>query len=326
MSYQHLTTLQRCQIETLKSIDMPQYLIAERIGVSASTVSRELKRNKGLFSYNGSIATVIAYYRRLKASEKPRKMTEALIRYIEEKIQERWSPEQISGVLKSNHLGISHERIYQHIRADRQRKGKLYRYLRHGGKKYRYCSAGAAGKGCIINRVDISERPVVVALKKRLGDFEGDTIVGAGHQSAVVTIVDKASKYLCLAKMQGRTAAQVPKLIAHCLQKVPHLMAKTFTFDNGKEFSHHEQLTNLTGAPCYFARPYCAWQRGLNEHTNGLIRQYFPKGTDFTQVTETELKFVEDALNNRPRKALQFRTPREVLMRKRRPQKIALHC
>lgn len=325
MNYQHLTTEQRCQIGILKSIDMTQGDIAKRVGVSASTVSRELRRNKGLYEYDGIVASIIARFRRQKASEKPRKMTPDLVHYIESKLKERWSPEQISGVLKANNLSISHERIYQHVRADRKRKnGTLYRYLRHRGKKYRAYSGKYAGRGCIKNRVDISERPPIVEKKTRLGDFEGDTVIGAEHQGAIMTIVDRCSKFLCIAKMKGRKANQIPKLVAACFKRVPEIVPHTLTFDNGKEFSRHEEITKLTGARCYFATPYHSWERGLNEHTNGLIRQYFPKGTDFNQISEKALKFVEDALNDRPRKALQFRTPREVIMRQKRPQKIAL--
>lgn len=325
MNYQHLTTQQRCQIAILKSIDMMQSDIAKRIGVSASTVSRELKRNKGLYEYDGIVASIIARFRRAKASEKPRKMTPELVEYIESKLKERWSPEQISGLLKANGLGISHERIYQHVRADRKRKnGMLYRYLRHRGKKYRSQSGKCAGRGYIKNRVDISERPVIVETKTRLGDFEGDTVIGAEHQGAILTIVDRCSKFLCIAKMKGRKANQIPKLVTACFKRVPEIVPRTLTFDNGKEFSRHEEITKRTGARCYFATPYHSWERGLNEHTNGLIRQYFPKGTDFNQVSEKALKFVEDALNDRPRKALQFRTPREVIMRQKHPQKVAL--
>jgi IS30 family transposase len=157
--------------------------------------------------------------------------------------------------------------------------------------------------------------------------LEGDTIIGAKQQGVVLSLVDRASKYTLLAPMNGKHAAQVPDLIKKCLKQLPKkIVLHTVTFDNGKELSKHEQITKKTKLSCYFARPYHSWERGLNEHTNGLVRQYCPKGSNLTQYSEEYIIFVENELNNCPRKVLAYRTPREVLLGIKRPQKIALRC
>ena len=327
MGYHHLATEERCQIYALKSTGKTQKEIAEHLGVSAPTISRELKRNSGERGYRYRQADEKAINRRCHASRRPKKMTPPIIALVEAKLLEKWSPEQIAGVLRNSGIFISYESIYRHIWANKKAGGDLYTHLRRRGKKYNHRSAKTAGRGCIPNRVDIQKRPKIVEDKCRLGDWEGDTITGAKQQGVILSLVDRKSKLTLLAKMEGKYADQVPGLIKKCLKRMPRKVAgHTITFDNGKEFSRHEKITQQTKLRCYFATPYHSWERGLNEHTNGLVRQYFPKASDLTKYTSEEIQYVEDQLNNRPRKVLGYRTPREVFLGVRQPQKIALQC
>jgi IS30 family transposase len=326
MKYNHLTTEERCQIYTLKLTGKTQKEIAKYLGVSASTISRELQRNSGKKGYRYKQANDKAMERRYQASHRPKKLFPSTLSLVEEKLSEKWSPEQIAGVLGANDIEISHESIYRYVWADKKLGGHLYKSLRRRGKKYNHRSAKTAGRGCIPDRVDIQQRPKIVEEKSRFGDWEGDTIIGAKQQGVILSLVDRKSKLTLLGKMNGKYAEQVPEIIKECLKRLPkkEITMHTLTLDNGKEFSKHNWITKLTGLNCYFATPYHSWERGLNEHTNGLVRQYFPKGTDLTRCTNEEIQYVEDQLNNRPRKVLEYRTPREVFLGFKRPQKIAL--
>jgi IS30 family transposase len=327
MGYHHLTTEERCQIYALKSTGMAQKGIAKHLGISESTVSREIKRNSGQRGYRYKQANEKAAERRYQASSRPKRMTPAVVRLVEEKLIEKWSPEQIAGVLKSNGITISYESIYRHIWGDKKAGGILHTHLRRRGKKYNRRAAKTAGRGCIPNGIDIQQRPKIVEAKSRLGDWEGDTIIGAKQQGVILSLVDRKSKFTLLAKMEGKYADQVPALVKNRFKSLPRkVVSHSITFDNGKEFSKHEQITKLTGLHCYFATPYHSWERGLNEHTNGLVRQYFPKGSNLSHYTDEEIQYVENQLNNRPRKVLGYRTPREVFLGIKQPQEIALRC
>ena len=326
MRYNQLTIESRCQIYALKSKGFTQKDIAEHLKVAPSTICRELKRNTGQRGYRYQQADEASIQRRQQASRRPSRMLPELIAKIDENLLDDWSPEQISGVLKANNILISHESIYKHIWANKKNGGKLYTHLRHRGKKYNRKGSKTAGRGCIPNRVDITERPKIVEKKIRIGDWEGDTIIGALQQGVILSLVDRMSKYTLLAKMDGKYAEQVPDLIKAGLKRLPKKVTHyTVTFDNGKEFSRHEQITKQTKLRCFFATPYHSWERGLNEHTNGLVRQYCPKGSNLNDYSAEDLLFVEDKLNNRPRKVLGYRTPREVFLGIKRPQQIALH-
>lgn len=327
MGYYHLTTESRSQIYALKSMGHTQKEIAEHLGISPSTICRELQRNTGGRGYRSKQADQKAIERRHHASSRPKKMTPQLIELIETKLIEKWSPEQIAGVLGKNNIFISHESIYRHIWKDKKAGGNLYHNLRRRGKKYNRRGAKTAGRGCIPNRVDIKARPKVVEAKNRLGDWEGDTIIGAQQQGVILSLVDRKSKFTLLAFMNGKYASQVPDLIKGCFKRLPKkIRGHTITFDNGKEFSRHEEITKKTKLRCYFATPYHSWERGLNEHTNGLVRQYCPKQSNLTGYSDEELLYVENQLNDRPRKVLEYRTPREVFLGMKQPQKIALQC
>jgi transposase, IS30 family len=227
---------------------------------------------------------------------------------IEEKIRLDWSPEQVSGTLK---ITISHERIYQHIWADKRNGGMLYKHLRQSNKKRKKQYGSKDKRGQIRNRISIDERPEIVAQKTRIGDWEIDTVIGKNHQGALVTIVDRVSKFTLIKKVACKHAEVVTEATILLLQ--PYLdKTLTITADNGKEFASHERIKEQLNADVYFAHPYRSWERGLNENTNGLIRQYFTKGSSFENITDTEVEAVMHKLNHRPRKTLNFKTPREV--------------
>ena len=323
MKYHHLTTDARCQINTLKSTGKTQKEIAIYLGVSPSTISRELKRNTGHRGYRYQQANEKAMERRCAASSRPTRMKPQVVIEIEAMLLKEWSPEQISGRLKLSNILISHESIYLHVWANKKTGGTLYKSLRHAGKKYNHRSKGKSGRGCIPNRVDIKDRPSVIETKQRLGDWEGDTIIGAKHKGVIVSAVDRKTKYTKLAKSEDKTAENVTRAVKRAFADIPAKAIRSITFDNGREFSMHERITKQTGLACYFATPYHSWERGLNEHTNGLVRQYLPKSCDLSAVTDEQLQFVEDRLNNRPRKVLGYRTPREAFLDKR-PPRIAL--
>ena len=309
--YKQLSQAQRYQIEILKKAGKNQKEIAELLGVSESTISRELKRNQGKKGYRPKQAQIKADNRKKQAA-KALKMTPALILLIEARILLDWSPEQVSGQLEDE-LGIliSHERIYQHIWADKRHGGTLYMHLRQCHKKRKKKYGSKDKRGQIRNRVSIDERPAIVAEKTRIGDWEIDTVIGQNHQGALVTIVDRVSKFTLIKKVDSKHAEVVTAATIILLQ--PYLdKTLTNTADNGKEFAGHETIKEQLNANVYFAHPYCSWERGLNENTNGLIRQYFTKGSSFENITDDEVEAVMNKLNHRPRKTLKFKTPHTV--------------
>jgi IS30 family transposase len=314
--YHHLTYEQRCQIYTLKKRGDAQDTIAGAIGVSQSTISRELRRNAGKRGFRYKQAHEKAIDRRHAASARPRKMSQKLVKIIEGLLREQQlSPQQISGRLRLEGRGeISAERIYLHIWSDKKHGGTLYKNLRHGGKKYNKRSGKRAGRGLIPNRVGIEQRPAEANEKSRVGDFEGDTIVGANRKGAIVSLVDRKTKFTFLRLIPSASAELTSGAMINALTQMQNNL-HTMTTDNGKEFADHEYIAKRLVIKFFFANPYHSWERGLNEHTNGLVRQYFPKGTDFTKLTDEQVLEFEKKLNNRPRKALGFRTPAEELLR-----------
>jgi IS30 family transposase len=255
----------------------------------------------------------MASARRSRASVRPVKWTPELEERVKSIIEgEQWSPEQISGRLQSEGIYISHERIYQYVHQSKKQGLNLYKHLRHKGKKYNYKRGNKAGRGVIPGRIDITERPSVVEDKSRLGDWEADLVIGKNHKGALLTLVDRTSKFTLIKNVFNKTAKNVLDGIKVCFKNIPDCAAKTMTFDNGKEFSCHLDVAKHLEIDCYFAAPYSSWQRGLNEHTNGLIRQYLPKGSDFDTIKIGEIENIQSKLNNRPRKILDYKTPREV--------------
>lgn len=309
--YNQLTQEQRYHISAFSKAGYLQTRIADEIGVHKSTISRELRRNHGERGYRPQQAHQIALDNRRQAT-KHIKFTLELRIFVTEKILLDWSPEQISGYLNKNNMpSISHERIYQFLLAEKKAGGKLYTHLRHSGKKYKKRYGSKDRRGQIKNRVSIDERPLIVEKKQRLGDWEGDTIIGKQQQKAIVTLVDRASKIVRIGRVSTKHSDIVSAIIVDLLRPMKRI-THTVTFDNGKEFSGHEQIAKSLNADIYFAHPYSSWERGLNENTNGLIRQYIKKGSSFEGITEKRIAFIEDRLNNRPRKALGYFTPNEV--------------
>ena len=241
--YQHMTREIRSQIYALKSTGIALRKIGRIVGYDVSAISREIKRNTGGRGYRYKQADAMAKERRAKASRRPKKLTPELIPIIEARIQEDWSPDQIAGRLKEEGIvNITHEAIYQHIWRDKRAGGALYKHLRHHGKKYNKRSSGKAGRGCIPNRVDIDERPSVVNQKTRIGDWEGDTIIGAKHQGAIVSYVDRCSKFTILKKIDRKTADLVTMATIEKFGQ-GSLPVLTITYDNGKEFSEHSTIS-----------------------------------------------------------------------------------
>jgi IS30 family transposase len=303
MSYTQLTCEQRYQIYGLLKIGINQTQIAEIVGVHKSTISRELRRNRSQRGYRPKQAHQKAVKRRNKAKKR---ISQREWQKVDEKLKIDWSPEQISNKLWPLYgIQVSHEWIYQHIREDKQQGGELYKHLRHP-KKYRKRIGNGDQRGKIPNKTSIEERPEEAETRERIGDWEADTIIGKGKNGAVVTLVDRKSRFLRMGLVERRTKEAVKEKIIHLLSSYP---VHTLTFDNGKEFAAHEEIAEALNANIYFAHPYASWERGTNENTNGLIRQYIPKGTDITKLTSEDMRFIENRLNYRPRKCIEFEQP-----------------
>jgi len=309
-TYKQLTSEQRYQISALKEIGYGPSKIAQELEVHKSTISRELSRNIGERGYRPKQANEKALERRTNATARKRISAETW-EVVEEKLRQDWSPEQVSGWLeKRQEIRISHEWIYQYILTDKQVGGDLYTHLRqHGKRRKRYGQYDRRGK--LPQRVSIEERPKVVEQRQRLGDWEVDTLVGKGHRGALVSLVERKSRYTLLQPVTQRLANWVADATISLLQPFTDLV-HTITGDNGKEFAEHVRIAETLKANFYFAHPYSAWERGTNENTNGLVRQYFPKKTDFSKVARSETKVAVDRLNHRPRKCLDFKSPFEV--------------
>ena len=319
--YTQLTQEERYQIYVLKKAGKDQTEIADLLERDKSTISRELRRNRGLKGYRPQQAHKLALGRRydkaaLRIGRQVWELVEALIR-------QEWSPEQIVGRVKMEQgVLISHEWIYQYVYADKQSGGDLYRSLRcQKVRRKRYGVYSRRGK--IPNQVSIDERPAIVDSKRRFGDWEGDTVVGKHHRGALVTLVERKSLYTVIGSVMQKTAVAVRDAVVDEL--TPYMdWVHTITYDNGREFADHEGMASDLDASIYFAHPYASWERGLNENTNGLIRQYFPKQRDLTTITEEEVEQAMEKLNHRPRKSLGFRTPYEVFFNTKTSLTVAL--
>jgi IS30 family transposase len=319
--YTRLTQEERYQIYILKKAAYSQTAIAELLERDKSTISRELRRNRGLKGYHSQQAHDLALARRYGKAQ-PR-IGHRVWQLVKALICDEWSPEQVVGrVDMEQGVSISHEWIYQYVYADKRSGGDLYRYLRcQKTRRKRYGSYDR--RGCIPNQVSIDERPAIVDARQRFGDWEGDTVIGKGQRGALVTLVERKSLYTVIRSVVHKTAEAVRHAVVDGL--TPYIdWVHTITYDNGWEFVDHEGMAHDLDACIYFAHPYASWQRGLNENTNGLIRQYFPKHRDLTTVTEKEIEQAMNKLNHRPRKSLGFRTPYEVFFNTRTSLTVAL--
>lgn len=314
MSYTQLTRGQRYQINILMKAGHNQTEIALLVGCHKSTISRELRRNRGLKGYRHHQADELAYDRQCEAYRS--RIAWQTWQQVERLLRQDWSPEQIAGRLKlEKQPSVSHEWIYLYVYADKRRGGALHRHLR-SQKKQRKRYSGYIRRGQIPNRTSIDKRPQIVASKGRFGDWEADTIVGARHQGGILSVVERKSKLTRLRKLATKAAAEMRQTSVKLLGPLA-ARVHTITVDNGKEFCEHEQIAAQLQTRIYFAHPYASWERGLNENTNGLVRQYFPKKYEFARITNQNLQQVEDLLNNRPRKTLGYRTPNEVFFKQR---------
>lgn len=305
MTYQHLSQEERYQIYILMKDGKTQSQIATLLNRHKSTISRELARNTGNRGYRPRQACLLAEERSLgsrNAAQINSKDWDTAVTCLHKK----WSPEQIA-----DQVGISHETIYRHVYADKAAGGSLYQQLRCQKKRKKRYASGQDRRGQIIGRRPISERPAHIEARSQIGHWEGDTVIGAHHKQAVVTLVERKSGYAVLSKVINKTADLVSGAIINKLAPMAPLV-KTITFDNGKEFAEHRRIDIALKSTTYFADPFASWQRGSNENFNGLLRQYIPKKRALSTVTDEELKMIQEELNSRPRKRLGFKTPNEV--------------
>ena len=313
-TYRRITYEDRCQLSALRKAGKTQAEISQALGFSQGTISREeLARNTGQRGYRFQQAQRSAQIRQQQVRYQPHKLTNQVRCALTRKRRaERWSPEQLSFWLRTERgLSLSPEWIYQMIWADKRKGGDLWCFLRRRGKRSHRRGAPHAGRGVIPHRVDIAERPAIVTTKSRLGDWEGDTIVGARHTGALLTHVERKSLFTTISKLSRPTAQATHRAIVHRLKPLRRHV-HTITYDNGKEFAGHRNTAQCLQAHVFFATPYHAWEHRVNENTNGLIRDLFPKGTDFSTIHPATVAKVERLLNRRPRKSLGFRTPNEV--------------
>ena len=293
------------------------------MGRSHTTLSRELKRNTGQKGYRYQQAHHLAH-RRHKEKPKAVKLTEPVSAYCHEKLQARWSPEQICGRLRLEQaISLSPETVYRFVLKEKQHGGQLYRSLRHQAKPHRKRYGRKDYRGTIPGRVDIADRPAVVDTRSRVGDWEADLVMGKEHQGAIVTLAERRSRLFLALPILRKTAELTTRAITTLLAALKDWI-HTITYDNGREFSGHAAIAKALDCQGFFARPYHSWERGLNENSNGLLRQYFPKGMPLNKVSKEEVAAAAEAMNHRPRKCLGFQTPWEVFTQLTQPNRKVL--
>lgn len=321
--YSQLNLQEREQLHLLIWDKLSIRQIAKIIGRSPSTISREIERNTPSIHrrYTPHLAQEKYHERKVKARQRPRLKDRLIVEYLIEKLKINWSPELIAGRWSKEHpqLPISHEAIYQYIYASTNSGDandlRLYLRRKHKRRKRKYVLFKTV-KTTIPERIGIEMRPAIVGARKQYGHWEGDSVESKREQKACLrTLVERKSRLLCMTKIERKTAELASLATIDLLGQYPRSMRRTLTQDNGTENAGHKIITKIIGTKCFYAKPYHSWERGTNEQTNGLIRQYFPKGTDFATISETKIKKVEYLLNNRPRKVLNYCTPQEVFNR-----------
>ena len=306
----HLTTKQRYTISCMLRQGKNQSEIADLIGKHKSVVCREISRNKDQRSgvYRDELANR-KYASRQKEKRKHVRFTPEVQVFVETLLIQDYSPEQIVGVARKTGVDcVSHECIYQHVWEDKKKKGELYTHLRRKGRTYRKRGNNKDSRGIITGRVSIEQRPEIVEKRSRFGDLEVDLIIGKNHKQAIVTLNDRASGVLKMQKVHSKDSSVVSAAIIEMLDDWSPFL-HTITSDNGKEFARHKQVAQRANIDYYFAHPYHSWERGSNENLNGLVRQYLPKKTDFTQITDQYINQIQNKLNNRPRKRFNYESP-----------------
>jgi len=317
-NYTHISVEQRIKIEALFKAGHKASFIAKQLGIHRSSIYRELKRNQTKTGkYNAVFAQELSEEQKERFSHN-RSFTFSMEKFIIEKLsKEQWSPEQIWGYCKENNIDmVSHESIYKFVYQDKDKGGLLYKNLRVASKKYRKRYGAGKGKRCIIkDKVSIDERPECINNKQRVGDWEIDTIVGKDNKGAIVTIAERATAFVLIAKLNGKNAQELAEAVVKLMIPFKELVL-SITSDNGTEFAMHKYISKRLDALFYFAHPYSSWERGLNEYTNRLIRQYIPKKTDFKNINNLNINKITMKLNRRPRKNLNYNTPGKVFLTK----------
>ena len=316
--YKHMSLEERDRVAEMKSFGHTVTEIAEALGRSKSTLSRELRRNAtpAYKVYLSHRAHERAVTRKQEAGSRPRLKDEETVSYVRDKLEQGLSPELIAGRIGLEHAGlsISHEAIYQYIYHPKtEGRAELIGHLVRGHRKRKSKGIGRKErKTKIPNRIPIDQRPVSVESRSRFGHWEGDSLVSRKSLAALNSLVERKSRLLLLTRLERKSAELTKDAVLQRLQWLPEKARRTLTLDNGSENAQHEAITKAIGMQCYFARPYASWQRGTNESVNGLVRRYFPKGTDFSKITAEQVEKVELIINNRPRKCLGYKTPLEV--------------
>jgi IS30 family transposase len=323
MSYKHLTMDERNVIYRMQWQGYSDAEIARCLGRHRSTVGRECRRNRSHSgSYDAGTAQTLAHSRRRFHLHRPKTGHGRLMAYVADRLQAGWSPEQIAGRLSCRApdglegLSISHTTIYRWIWSDRQRADQFRPFLRIARKPRRKPYGKPSRRGQILGKRSIDERPEEANERRRLGDWEGDTIVGKGRKGHLVTCVDRASRYLMARKVKACASEPVAERLRQTIGKLPVCKRHSLTLDNGREFARPIELERKLSLKIFFAHPYHAWERGTNENTNGLLRQYLPKGCDLSLVTAGQVRSYVCALNHRPRKCLDYKSPFEVFHNK----------
>jgi len=312
MEYKHLSLEERHYIAVELKKETSINKIAKTLGRPQGTISKEIQRNTGKRGYRYQQANSMALNRR-EGKQKPTKMTPEMIANINHMlVNNQWSPQQIAGRLKmEKNLSLHHETIYRYVISDKESGGLLYKHLRHSNKTYRKRSSSQGRYIGIPNRTDIDERPEVINNRQRVGDWEGDLIIGANHKGAIVTLDERKSQLRLAFPINNKLASLTTEAIVLLLTPFKALV-ESITFDNGREFAKHTQIADKLECKTYFAKPYHSWERGQNENANGLLREYFPKGMELIDIAVEKVFEAIDKLNSRPRKCLGFKTPYEV--------------
>jgi len=317
-NYRRLSLEERVIIETLLTENKTKSYIATKLNRCRSTITREV--NKWGENYKAKLADWYAKDDYLNKRNKDKINTHKKLKmYVYRGLLNSWSPEQISGKIKLDYpnnpiMSISYEAIYAHIYAHRQARlnKKLIALLPYQKSQRRRANTKTKRGVKIKDQISIDDRPKHIETREEIGHWEGDLVIGKNQKSAIGTMVERKARFTYIVKLNNRKSATVIKGFANELKVTNTLFKKTFTYDNGNEMAQHKKFSKQTNMIVYFAHPYASWERGTNENTNGLIRRFFPKGTDFNTVSEKELKIVQEKLNNRPRKVLGYKTPNEV--------------
>jgi len=311
--YPQITAPERYTIGLLRRHGLSPAAIARVLGRHRSTIGREVHRNATHCdgTYRPQLADWYARGRRSR-SRRNQRFSAAEWAQVHARLREDWSPQQVAGRFRCEHqLRISHETIYRHIWADKRAGGTLHTHLRGARKRFRKRYGHYDSRGRLAGKRPITERPAIVDARRRIGDWEADTILGAeGNRHCLLSLVERKTGYLVLGKLTARTTAEVNRRAAQLIQQQPHPV-RTITSDNGTEFHGYAALEAVTQARFYFATPHHAWERGTNENTNGLVRQYAPKRQSMAHLTQHDCTALARKLNQRPRKRLGYRTPEE---------------